>query len=238
MSTAPSTVLITGAAGGIGSAVARRFHQSGACVIGADLSPTGPDACTHYHSLDCTDEAALVQLCAEIQDQHGSLQTLVHCVGKTQTGDLAHTSLADWHSLLEVNLTSCFLIAKHAQPLLTSPYASALFIGSTNAHNGGSALSGAAYAVAKAGVENLVRYLAREWAEAGIRVNAISPGPVETPMVTRFEEPILKRLEQSGLRGRLGTPDEIAAALFFLASPDADWITGISLNLSGGLVLR
>ena len=235
---AASTVWVTGAAGGIGTAVARRFQQSGATVLGTDLAATGPEACTRYVPLDSTDESAVEAFCQEVQTQYGSLQTLVHCVGKTQTGDLASTSLSDWNALLAANLTSCFLVAKHVQPLLEPNRASAVFIGSTNAHNGGSALSGAAYAVAKAGVENLVRYLAREWAEAGLRVNAVSPGPVETPMVTRFEAPVLKKLEQAGLRGRLGTPEEIAAAIHFLASPEADWITGVSLNLSGGLILR
>jgi NAD(P)-dependent dehydrogenase (short-subunit alcohol dehydrogenase family) len=108
---------------------------------------------------------------------------------------------------------------------------------STNGLNGGTALSGPAYAVAKAGIVNLTRYLAREWARDGIRVNCLAPGPIETPMVTdRFDAETIEALIRSVPLRRLGQPDDIAHAIDYLTSARAGFVTGTVMNLSGGLV--
>ena len=109
---------------------------------------------------------------------------------------------------------------------------------STNGLNGGTALSGPAYAVAKAGIINLTRYLAREWASDGIRVNCLAPGPIDTPMVTqRFSSDVIEKLRRSVPLQRLGTADEIAHAIDYLTSERAGFVTGTVMNLSGGVVL-
>jgi NAD(P)-dependent dehydrogenase (short-subunit alcohol dehydrogenase family) len=109
---------------------------------------------------------------------------------------------------------------------------------SSNAFNGGSALSGPAYAAAKAGVVNLTRYLAREWAPLGIRVNCVSPGPIDTPMVTgRFSPAVLEGLRAAVPLGRIGEPRHVAHAIEYLLHPDADFVTGAVMNVSGGVVM-
>ena len=111
-----------------------------------------------------------------------------------------------------------------------------VLLGSSNGISGGSALSGAAYAVAKAGVHNLTRYLAKEWAADGIRVNALAPGPIDTAMVARLDGATRSVLRRDVPLGRFGTADEVAAHVLFLCSRHAAWQTGTVTNLSGGLV--
>jgi 3-oxoacyl-[acyl-carrier protein] reductase len=107
----------------------------------------------------------------------------------------------------------------------------------SNARNGGSALSGAPYAVAKAGVSNLARYLAREWATDGLRVNCLAPGPVDTPMLDRLNPEQHAALQAAIPLGRYTSGREVAAAIAFLCSDHAASTTGATTNISGGLVL-
>jgi len=129
-------------------------------------------------------------------------------------------------------------LAKAAYEALSATRGSLVLTASTNGLNGGSALSGPAYAVAKAGLINLTRYLAKEWAPAGIRVNCLAPGPIDTPMVTgRFSSEVLTNLRASVPLGRIGDPKDVAHAIDYLTSPAASFVTGTVMNLSGGLVL-
>jgi NAD(P)-dependent dehydrogenase (short-subunit alcohol dehydrogenase family) len=167
----------------------------------------------------------------------GRLDTVVHLAGAVGKGPLVDVALEEWRRLLDVNLTSAFLVARATHEALKASAGSLLLTASVNARNGGSALSGPAYAVAKAGIVNLTRYLAKEWGGDGIRVNCIAPGPVNTPMVARLPADTIEGLRKSVPLGRIAQPGDVASVVSFLCSPAALYLTGTTLNVSGGLLL-
>lgn len=232
---------VTGAAGGIGRATVAALRARRMRVFGTDLAlaeiPCGePDFFTA--SLDVTDERAVSQSVTRALALFGRIDHVVHLAGKAGVGPVTAVSRADWDALLAVNLTSAFLLAKAVHEPLRASRGSLTLMSSTNGLNGGTALSGPAYAVAKAGIINLVRYLSREWAADGIRVNCLAPGPIETPMVTgRFPPEVIETLRRSVPLLRLGTVDEVAHAIDYLTSERAGFVTGTVMNLSGGMVL-
>jgi NAD(P)-dependent dehydrogenase (short-subunit alcohol dehydrogenase family) len=233
--------LVTGAAGGIGRATVDALMRGGFAVAAVDLAladlPCAFDAPFESISADVTDESAVAGAVERCVRRFGGIDCVVHLAGAVGRGPLVEVSAADWRRLLDVNLTSAFLLAKAVHPHLRDRRGTIVLVSSTNGLNGGSALSGPAYAVAKAGVLNLVRYLAKEWGAEGIRVNAVAPGPVGTPMLARLPEATREALQQSIPLGRLASAGDVAGVIAFLCSPQAEYLTGTVLNVSGGLVL-
>jgi NAD(P)-dependent dehydrogenase (short-subunit alcohol dehydrogenase family) len=233
--------LVTGAAGGIGRATVAALMRDGYSVSAVDVAlaalPCTFDTPLQQVSADVTDETDVARAVSGCVEHFGALDCVVHLAGAVGKGPLVDVSASDWRRLLEVNLTSAFLLAKAAHQALRARRGSLVLISSTNARNGGSALSGPAYAVAKAGIINLARYLAKEWAADGIRVNCVAPGPVDTPMLARLSESTMDTLRRSIPLGRVATPDDVAASIAFLCSPQAAYLTGTVMNVSGGLVL-
>jgi 3-oxoacyl-[acyl-carrier protein] reductase len=233
--------LVTGAGGGIGHAVVAKLLQDGFAVMAVDLAladlPCAVDAPFAAWSADVTDEAKVAEAVGQCLKRFGRIDSVVHLAGAVGQGPLIDVGLDEWRRLLDVNLTSAFLIAGEAHAALKSSGGSLLLTASINGRNGGSALSGPAYAVAKAGIINLTRYLAKEWGPDAIRVNCIAPGPVNTPMVTRLPAETMEALRRSIPLGRIAQPEDIAGTVAFLCSPAASYLTGITLNVSGGLLL-
>jgi len=223
---------VTGAAGGIGRAVVQRLAASGLRVCATDIAPAAGAL-----RVDVTDPESIAQGLATCVSRFGRVDHVVHLAGRAGEGGIDAITVEDWRALIDTNLTSAFLVARAAHALLRATRGSLTLMASTNGRNGGSALSGPAYAAAKAGVLNLSRHLAKEWAGEGIRVNCVAPGPIDTAMVARFDAATRERLAASVPLGRIGTADEVAAAVAFLVGSDASYVTGAVMNVSGGLVL-
>jgi meso-butanediol dehydrogenase/(S,S)-butanediol dehydrogenase/diacetyl reductase len=231
-------VLISGAASGIGRETAERFERAGWRVFGVDLEGGEQVALRG----DVADEATWAAAAERLAEQFGRLDALVNNAGTNLRGSVEEIDLSTWNRVLAVNLTSTFLAAKHCLPLLRASRGCIVNVAS------GAGLVGtrrtAAYSASKGGLIALTRQLAVEYAPDGIRVNAVCPGVVDTPLLRRLAaaEPDstaeLRRLSEGQLLGRLGTPEEIAAAILFLASPDASFLTGAVIPVDGGYTAR
>ena len=229
---------VTGATGGIGQAVVRMMLDAGALVAatGRRTVPFDDDRVLPL-TLEVTNEEAVKSAVQSCVDKFGRLDYVIHMAGMVGKGRLDEMPLEDWNTVVETNLTSAFLLLKHAYKHITKPGGVAVLCGSSNGYNGVSYLSGAAYASSKAALVNLTRYSAKEWAPDGIRVHLISPGPVDTPMLDRLSEDQHEGLKEALPLGHYATADECAGTVLFLCSEHAASMTGTNTNISSGLVL-
>ncbi|MFN3934943.1 SDR family NAD(P)-dependent oxidoreductase [Parvibaculum sp.] len=227
-------VIVTGAASGIGKAIAKAFAGAGAKVIGLDLK-TQRGGGFDIIAADVTDEGAVTAGMAQAVAALGRIDILVNCAGiEIQSRiDTLETSALD--RMLAVNLRGPILVMRAALPHL-APDARVVNIASELAFLGRAGSS--VYAATKGAMLSLTRSWAREFAP-GILVNAVAPGPVDTPLLD-FEnmDPALKALETSNPLGRIGRPEEIAGAVLFLSSPEAGFITGQCIGVDGGAAMR
>jgi len=236
--------LVTGAAQGIGEAIARRLAADGAHVVLADLNPealalaraeiaraVGEDR-TSGEVVDVADSAQVRDALARVEARHGRLDVLVNNAGIIRDNWVDRLSDDDWNSVLAVNLTGAFHCCRAAAPgMRTRGYgrivniASRAWLGNPGQAN---------YAASKAGLVGLTRALALELARFGVTVNAVAPGLIDTPMVRGLHPDVRERLLAAQPSGRMGTPDDVAAAVAFLASPEAGFISGQVLHVCGG----
>jgi 3-oxoacyl-[acyl-carrier protein] reductase len=235
-------VVITGAARGIGKAIAHRFASDGHVVVGLDLAGDDLRATIaglpgdHHQAVvgDAADEAVLEQAADLAVKQGGRLHAFVANAGFAQPGDSLEFPLDAWERMLGIHVTAAFLGARVACRRMPTGGA-IVMISSVNGHIGFGGR--AAYCAAKAGVQGLVRSLAVEWAERGVRVNAVSPGSIATEMSLAMMKTGYASAEAFCDRipmRRLGQPEEIADAVTFLASDRASYITGVVLPVDGG----
>ncbi|MEZ5895532.1 MAG: SDR family oxidoreductase [Parvularculaceae bacterium] len=231
--------VVTGARGGIGRVTAQVLSNAGAKVAMFVRQAGDAPALARSLSFSCdvTAEESVQEAFCKTRDAFGRIDAVIHAAGAVGKGPLHEMSVDAWRATMEVNLTSSFLIAREAYEDLKSSRGCLVFLSSTNGRNGGSHLSGPAYASAKAAVINLTRYLAKEWGPAGVRVNCVAPGPVKTPMLDRLSEAEIDALRALSPLRHITTAEEVAAGIAYLCSPDASGVTGEVLNLSGGLVL-
>jgi 3-oxoacyl-[acyl-carrier protein] reductase len=251
MSLAGRTALITGAGGGIGSAVARAFAAAGADLSLADLKPVAALAdelrAQGRRVVDTpTDVTEAAQVGALIQATLKALRkidVLVNVAGTVSFGAAATLPEVEWERVLAVNLKGTFLCCQAViAPMRAQKYGRIVNIGSILGKNGGNArpwldageqaqASNVAYGVSKAGVHAMTMFLARELADAGITVNAVAPGPIASNMTASFPQ----RLRDLIPVGRMGTADEVARACLFLAGESSGYITAEILDVNGGM---
>lgn len=238
---APRRALVTGAAKGIGAAIARRLAAQGRAVVVADRDIAGAEGVAREIggravSLDVTDFARVRAVVAEA----GPFAIVVNNAGVDQHAFFTAMPEAEWRRLLEVNLVAVLAVVHATLPAMQAArFGRIVNIVSEAARLGSK--GGSVYAAAKGGVISFTKSIARENARYGITANCVAPGPIDTPMLREglavAGEKHLETVVNATLLRRLGTPDEIAAAVAFLASDDASYITGETLGVSGGMGL-
>ncbi len=232
---------ISGGAKGIGAAIVRSFADAGAQVVIGDLDIAAATGLAGQVGATAVrvdvGDTGLVQA---IMSQHGPFDLLVNNAGADQHAFFTDTTPEDWARLLAVNLVSTFACTQAAlPPMQAAGFGRIININSEAARLG--SRGGAVYSAAKGGVIAFTKSIARENARFGITANAIAPGPIRTPMleaaVADGGDKILRAMTDATLLRRLGEPDEIAAAVLFLASDQASYITGETIGVSGGMGL-
>ncbi|GAA0951945.1 3-oxoacyl-ACP reductase FabG [Actinocorallia libanotica] len=231
--------VVTGAAQGIGAATARRLASEGATVAVVDLKEPAWAGAGRAYACDVSDHAAVREAFDRIAEELGGLHVLVNNAGITRDNLLYKMPKADWDSVLEVNLTGVFNCVQAAQRhMVAQRHGKIVSLSSRSAlGNRGQAN----YAAAKAGIQALTSTLAIELGPYGINVNAVAPGYIATAMTAATAERIgaspaehqAMAAERTPL-GRVGTPEEVASVIAFLASEDASYVSGQTLYINGG----
>jgi NAD(P)-dependent dehydrogenase (short-subunit alcohol dehydrogenase family) len=247
MKLARKAALVSGAAGGIGRAIATALAEAGAAVACCDIDVAGAQATTRQieqaggrafaQRCDVASEGDTLAAVAATKDAFGRLDILVSGAAPHDSGGtVVETSLADWDRVLAVNLTGSFLLCRAALPLMIAGGSGSIILIASQLGRVGSAGRGA-YCATKGALIQLAKVMAVDHAGQNIRVNTLSPGAVETERLTRRYgsfEAARAALGPKHVQGRLGHPSEIASAAVFLASDDSSFVTGSDLLVDGG----
>ena len=241
------TALVTGASRGIGAAIALALAKAGARVainyvhekekaenIAKQCQSLGARTVVLQADIANTDDVN--RMVAQCKAELGPISILVNNAGKAQSTLFLDTSIDLWDQLMNINLKGTYLCTKAALPaMVEAQYGRIINISSVWGIAGGSCE--VAYSAAKGGVNALTKALAKELGKTGITVNAVAPGAIATDMLRDLDEDDLKKLSEDTPVGRLGTPQDIATAVLFLASPDSSFMTGQIISPNGGFVV-
>ena len=236
--------LVTGASRGIGAAIADTLAAAGAKVIGTATSESGAAAIGERlaqwggegRALNSAEPETIENLIADIEKEFGKLDILVNNAGITRDNLLMRMKEEEWDDIMQVNLKSVFRASKAVLRGMMKQRAGRI-INITSVVGQMGNPGQANYAAAKAGVAGMSRALAREVASRGITVNCVAPGFIETDMTRALPEEQVAALKQQIPSGRLGQADDIAAAVLYLASPAASYVTGVTLPVNGGMYM-
>lgn len=239
--------LVTGASRGIGKSIAVALAAGGATVVGTATTKDGAGSITEYLAaagirgrgmvLDVRDGAQVEALIEEIEKAYGSVSILVNNAGITQDNLAMRMKESEWDMVIDTNLKSVFRLSKAVlRGMMKARTGRIINITSVVGASGNAGQIN--YAAAKAGIAGLTRALAREIGSRSITVNCVAPGFIDTDMTRELTEAQRDALLAQIPLGRLGTPEEIAAAVAFLASPDAGYITGTTLHVNGGMYMN
>ena len=237
------TALVTGASGGIGAAIARALHGAGATVAlsgtrEAPLQDLAAELGARVHVLPCnlSDAEAVENLPKAAMSAMGGLDILINNAGITRDTLMMRMSDEQWSQVLDVNLTAAMRLMRGAlRPMMKARWGRIVNISSVVGATGNPGQAN--YVAAKAGLVGLSKALAQEVASRGITVNCVAPGFIATPMTDALTEAQQDALTQRIPAGRMGTPEDIAAGVLYLASPAAGYVTGAVLHINGGMAM-
>jgi NAD(P)-dependent dehydrogenase (short-subunit alcohol dehydrogenase family) len=240
--------LLTGAARGLGEAIARRFLDAGAKLVLCDLN--GEAAGKLAGSLDPLGRRVLAQRVdvtaeGEVQatvdkavEHFGRIDVLVNCAGIIKHGPIEQMSLEAFESVVRVNLTGTFLVCRAVVLVMKKQGRGKIVNMASIAGRTARPGVGVNYAASKAGIIGLTQTLARELGPAGIYVNALAPGPILTELTKQVGPEVFAKWNAGRAVNKDGLPEDVAAAALFLASDQSDWITGATLDINGGILIR
>jgi 3-oxoacyl-[acyl-carrier protein] reductase len=228
--------IVTGAAQGIGAATCAKFAAEGAVVIGCDRRTEMLSDAYERHEVDVTDRVAVDMMVAAVLERHGRIDVLVNNAGITKDARLVKMTLAQFDAVIDVNLRGVFhcsqavaaaMIERGAGVILNASSVVGIYgnFGQTN------------YAASKFGVIGFTKTWSRELGPKGVRVNAVAPGFVETPILGTIPDKVLEHMREQIPLGRLARPEEIANVYAFLASDEASYISGAVIEVAGGMTV-
>jgi len=234
--------IVTGAGRGIGLGITLAFAREGARVAACDVRADLLDgALAEIEALafpmDVTRRDQIQRVVDEVLNRWGTIDILVNNAGIYEVLPFEEISEAQWDRLLAVNLKGTFLCCQAVVPAMKRQGAGRIISIASSAGKTGGTLAGAHYSVSKAGVICLAKQLARELGPHGITVNAVAPGRIDTPMIHTVSDEENAAFARRTPLGRLGTPQDVASAVVFLASDEASFITGEILDVNGGLLI-
>lgn len=236
--------LVTGASRGIGAAIAQALGKQGVTVIGTATSASGAEAITAHlkaagvngvgMALDVTQAEQIEAVLKQIAEQYGDVSILVNNAGITKDTLLMRMKDEDWDAVLNTNLKSVFRMSQAVlRPMMKARQGRIINISSVVGHMGNAGQVN--YAAAKAGMTGFTKSMAQEVGSRGITVNCVAPGFIATDMTAELPDDIKAKMLERIAVGRLGSVDEIAATVAFLASPAAAYITGETIHVNGGM---